>query len=620
MKKITAKIALGDQTLYINNNIDSAEIESLTKGDLSNIIDYGIYSNKGTISFFDYDKSFHNLMETNPTDVKVQTYASNPVSDKLIGTFLIDDYDYDDETKLVSLTLKDKLLSWQNISFEDIRIFNTKSLYYIISQILSSSRMSLSDVDFSANAMDILQRINVYCPIIVGDTLWSAINKVCQASMCRVCCNENGTPKFYYDVVESQNPITINSKDILQIENQLPARKNRIYSVAVPFKKREKYTEKLVGDISLYVNDIQAVTDENEKTTIQSSKYVGADSSRNGESVVQLLPSADGKTTYSVSTTINLREGTTAVGNIFLNVSGYYGINNAYGYTPIQNFNCTYYNENYASNIKEKKVNVSFKFDRPNYSAARPILIDKIYIGVNGDYYEDGEDLYFYTNPYALSYEDIQVQSNELMQTKSKIDLGIDGSQDLKTYYTWFGKKIGSRFYFGANCCEMDCLAVDYYEANSNSLVVNGNNKSGEIGMFSIQDVVIPYVTRSGYIAPYKSKPDGSSASFAVVGIKYLYNGILTQKLLLQEITPQNNLIRFYINNTGYFTYEGDTWEDFANRNKNIFYTKSTAPDNLVTTQVIDGSNYNVYSDDEGRYMTYDDIIVEDGIYSYVDK
>lgn len=514
MKKITARIISGENTIYIYNNIDSAEIESLTKGDLSNIIDYGIYSNKGTLSFFDYDKSFYNLMETSPTTIEVKAYVSNPVADKLIGTFLIDDYDYDDETKLVSLTLKDNLLSWQNIELPVLYYYYGTPLYNIVDNIRILG--GLPSLNFTSRCELRLKSIYIYCTFLENETVWSAITKICQVAMCRVCTDENGIPTFYTDDVTSSDNIIIRSRNILSIDNEIYRRQNKIDNGVLILKSRTREANKVH---SIQVTPYKLANDE--------AVFVGKDTSQNINATISVVDNnSDTQIDHKVETTLEFQNNVYEVYGVSGDIFAQTRAGSQYKYNGFSNYRDLSATRQDNSLIFDISFLATFAFNRDNiWYYATSANVD-----FWGYYYKDNEEEKFYPEDSNLNSIPTNFNSNELMQTENY----MNENMSIK-YYTWFLERI-QRYKNGVNCCEMDCLATDYYGEN-NELIINGNRKNGQVDTFAKQDVVVPYVTRNGVEQPYRTTADGSPIAFTVVGIKYLYNGHLTQKIMLQEKT-----------------------------------------------------------------------------------
>lgn len=536
MNKLTSKITVGNNVIYINNNVENISIEALTKADISNIIDYGLYSNKGTLTFFDYKSSFYALQNNNEEDVykaKVKVYLSSPISNKLIGTFYIDDFVYNQSNKLVEIQLKDSLLEWQNIPLPKIYPYYTKSLYELIQLILEKAY--ISEFLYDENALYYLQNLYVYCPFLNEETLWSAMTKICQASMCRICLNEQGIPKIYCDYSIARNNVVVRSKNILGVPSGIATHKNKIKNSVISVKDRIKKDSAPV-DISLAVNKVSSAVDFIEPN------FVGGDETRNGDSRIYLPEDYNSSDpVYDAEVIINLKENTFAInkniGNDGIRVWGTV-------YYPNQEGGEYVKHENILLIITEKR---SMQIDRENnnllldfsfkHVGVLPIsavpVIENIRVVAYTQYYYDKEDIPVYSNPTDFSTEPINVNSNELMQYENYFDDTIVSGSQIP-YYTWFLNEINDKFSKGVACVELDCTVGDYYNP-SGTKMLDGSGKTKEIDVFEKHDIVIPYMIKNGAEQPYKLKSNGSPATFIVVGVKYSYNGILRQQLLLQE-------------------------------------------------------------------------------------
>ena len=76
----------------------------------------------------------------------------------------------------------------------------------------------------------------------------------------------------------------------------------------------------------------------------------------------------------------------------------------------------------------------------------------------------------------------------------------------------------------------MECLFNDYYDEQGN-LALNGN----ELEHFERYDKIVPYVIRQGNRVPFRTDENGNAKVFRIIGIEYVYDGLLRQKLYLHE-------------------------------------------------------------------------------------
>ena len=71
----------------------------------------------------------------------------------------------------------------------------------------------------------------------------------------------------------------------------------------------------------------------------------------------------------------------------------------------------------------------------------------------------------------------------------------------------------------------------DYCDVNGNK-VFDTNDLSAH---FKKYDVIIPYVMKKGKTVPLRINEDGTPKQFRIIGISYSYDGLLKQKLSIQE-------------------------------------------------------------------------------------
>ncbi|MEE1049262.1 MAG: hypothetical protein U0M60_17815, partial [Clostridia bacterium] len=142
-------------------------------------------------------------------------------------------------------------------------------------------------------------------------------------------------------------------------------------------------------------------------------------------------------------------------------------------------------------------------------------------ITVIGNFYtEDGEKSYGSTSDKSTT-----LKSNELIQTKSTYEGKALAQHIIDTVKAKYGN--------GIECVELEVTPSEYYDDDGINII----NSQGNKPLFEKYDIVTPYVIRNGIEQPYSTKEDGSPKSFKIIGIEYSYQGLLRQKLYLQENT-----------------------------------------------------------------------------------
>ena len=107
MKKLTVKI----KNISLDREVTMVSFGSLDRGNVSDLTNWGCFSNTGSIEFFDTNmgtaESFETVMSYAPNATVCIYYNSGNI-EKLLATFLIDDYEINYETKKVSLMARAK--------------------------------------------------------------------------------------------------------------------------------------------------------------------------------------------------------------------------------------------------------------------------------------------------------------------------------------------------------------------------------------------------------------------------------------------------------------------------------------------------------------------------------
>ena len=156
----------------VRNNLEQLEFDSLDRGSVGDVTNWGIISNRGSIACIDYDEKFANIYENNEfSDMKVKFFLVNEgkrgeVSQELLNTFLISNAKYDRFTKRIELELSNGFEDWQNKTIDlDLSdyIYSSMSLYeiYVIvkDSIYESHLISLSA---SSSVLKLFKSITIY--------------------------------------------------------------------------------------------------------------------------------------------------------------------------------------------------------------------------------------------------------------------------------------------------------------------------------------------------------------------------------------------------------------------------------------------------------------------------
>lgn len=547
MKKLSVSLFdtnAEQEPIDIYNNILSIYFGALDRGDLSNTVEWGIYSNIGELKLIDNNREIFNLVNSG-LEIKAHIYASNDRFHTLVGTFIVDNPIYNRETQEITLDLKDSLLNWQNISVPKIYLFDSTDIYTLLNEILSHTSVNIKYFDDITE--DFLTETEIYCPYLESSSLWDMITQICEIAMCRVYEDKNGEATIVYvgSTVKNQNsPIIVRSKNIFGISNIVPKVKTAIPSANILSTPRErKYSTVAKASYTLYIADTQNLPTASDGTVLPENfphKFVGNVSSYNPDTVMKTFDSTFGYTGITIER--SYVTPTVQASSIFaidkLNVdaavtrsskvtgNAYLSPNNQY--TTF----ATYYDEpitvvdDYSFITRSNEI--ALVFSMPYISVWSGSYPDMVYSNVNvkitGKYFVDYDLL---ANSYGEG-DKIELPTNKLLQTNNEYKNQSHAQYILDTVQRLYSK--------GIECCTMECSFGDYYDENNN-IIYNGNDFNSAINSFKKYDVVMPYIMLNGVEQPYAIKADGTPKKFIIIGIKYYYTGNLKQELYLQEVS-----------------------------------------------------------------------------------
>lgn len=537
MKKLTLKIISEDGAeLWVYNNISTVEFDSLDRGSTSQPLEFGIYSNRGEVSFADIDGAAEDILKNDITGgTKVEIYLSSDIFDKKIGTFRVEDYLCNNNTKIVTIWLKDSLISWQSIDQQSIYFFDPKTALFVLQEIMGLARAQYDvDLVIDENVASHLASFEIYCPHLQPNNLWGNVNKICELTMCRVVENENGVPTIVYDNYDG-NPIVIRPHNIISLSNEASKKNTKIPLMTISVKDREKYinadvtpaTQYRVYDYDTTVETVE-VGGEEQTITRVTWTFVGGDASINPNvSVIEEIVGVDG---FQRSARVSFKQN--VVGNTYA-VTSFSTKGTLHNETDptVRWENYDRRQEEEVISFDREKGTVDLEFVLLNSFLSGDRALSTAATVAKGKYYVDSEDILYSRSlvdqTYPLSPQTIP--SNELLQNHSVANFG-----EPIPHYVWLTNEISRKYGLGVDCCEVECSFSDYFSEDGEKMIDASGVLSAVQG-FSRYDVVIPYIQKGDKTVPYKTDGDGNPKQFKVVGIKYSYNGILRQLLCLQE-------------------------------------------------------------------------------------
>lgn len=546
MKKLIAEIKNDNATLIEINDVLSVNFGALDRGNITDTTNWGLYSNKGEIVFIDKTKTFKSII-SDYEDLSVNIYYSNSQK-KQLATFLIDDYEYNDESKKVTLTLKDNLIGWQSQTLDEYYEFFEKNIGSIWSYIHGEQ----SRTTYAALAKMGLSIVNT--SYMQKSSKWSNADKICQATMTRCFCDTDGTPLFADESPKQSNNIIIRPRNVLSINNVARNAKTKIKDVSISAKQITKYENEPISDeVPFTLYNIRGVYEKHfgvgeptqygifadwvgyNSSNVTINKYIAGDESSVGGFVSAKIQKPKNLFSYSgADITVNIAtipeysyenetiQKTTKTTNEKKAQENGYEI-----YSPddiiIYNLSTSPRGRSDALLVKFQENEISYPYsDLPelNGVVGNYCITDGTITVIGNFYTEDGEKSYGSTSDKSTT-----LKSNELIQTESTYEGKALAQHIIDTVKAKYGN--------GIECVELEVTPSEYYDDDGINIISSQGNKP----LFEKYDIVTPYVIRNGIEQPYSIKEDGSPKSFKIIGIEYSYQGLLRQKLYLQENT-----------------------------------------------------------------------------------
>lgn len=523
---------------------------SQDRGSISSISEFGIYSNTGKIDFIDYDNTFINIYSNSLSSTEIYLTAEN--NSKRLATFQIQDFDYDDNSKKVSLRLKDTFEEWQKIDIYVDFSLATQSLYDIILSVFHSVDIN---INFSDMALKLLKEINIYVTKVERSNLWSFATKVCQISFCNIVADANGEAYMSCIDESSNRVIVIEPSNILKIHTQSFAHNTSINSASIEAKNIEAYKaeepeELCEKDLKIFhlirdksSGDTEFWTWEEMGQSNASVKKVTYETvNASGEIVDDNLSidSVENGTLYRrCSFTVILNDLNFVLTEARrIKISGTRAIYNGSTYE----FEFTHQDLTFSSEPSTdvgSYYNVSYKYDNGQIELTFTLvalkrsisgfnrsidIITDINISIIATGYTENEDVTYSIT--SNGKNNIQLSSNELLLTKNYILPSLPHAETLLDSFV-------NAYSNGVECVLLECTVSNYYDKTGN-IVYNGNQAES----FKKYDIVCPYIIRHGEKQPYRYR-NGQPMNFKIIGIDYSYKGITRQTLYLQEETSK---------------------------------------------------------------------------------
>jgi hypothetical protein len=166
---------------------------------------FGIISNTASIEFNDSNGEILNYIEelilTSGSTVEILLNNTLSNSSERIATMETDQWNYDNDNRVVSVSIKDDLEKWQDINVDPIdydpRVVKSKSfmwLYRYLWGITTANgnynMLSIEELDSDTQA--VLNNTYTQYPLLESGSLWRQWTKLCQVCQLHIYKNNNG--------------------------------------------------------------------------------------------------------------------------------------------------------------------------------------------------------------------------------------------------------------------------------------------------------------------------------------------------------------------------------------------------------------------------------------------
>lgn len=519
-KRLIAEITQGDSLIMtIDENLINVEFSSLDRGRLTSVAEWGIYANRGSITFVD-KKGLFNSETINSTELLgyyIKFYLAYKVSTKLIATFRVKSASINEDTREVSVEFSSRLEELQKVNMsKGISSYEEMSAEQLTESVSSELERDFGTGIYFGEDLSGLQNVSIYAPYLLkGESYWRQINKICQASMSRVFDDKYGNPCIAGEYPD-RDPIIVKPHNIIGIPDSGFVRTPNI-CISV-FNTEKSYWPHTV-------EDAHVVIPVNGGVDASSGAYIDSISNCNYE-----IFSMIGYYYANISKDIDSKY--LILGNQDIAVKGIRSVD-----VFAKDSNAKWakiYSEKYndSANIHSEEPKYSINFGKP------VVLTGQIssagtesFLGLSTSFSFDFEAQHFIINgsvdeKVATSETDdfFYIPSNELIQSRSSFDAPATLAQGILN-------RVHRRYGDGIECFEIECLFNDYYDEQGNK-IIDGEDISNH---FEKYDVIIPYVKKMGQTVPLRKNKDGTPKKFRIIGISYIYDGLLRQKLQVQE-------------------------------------------------------------------------------------
>lgn len=211
MITLTAEIEINGKVIPLNNKrIISISANSFDRSDITRP-SYGIISNTGELEFNDFDSEFLNYANQRllTSDLPVSIFLNNTLyktTRQQIGKFQTRSWNYDNNNRRVSVSLKDDLEEWQDITIGkieyDVRKSGKVNLETFYGDLYLKTPTKYNMMPFSELSpltQSVLKNTYVNYKMLYSGNLWHQWNKLCQVSQSHIYKTGVGKTTFVYN-------------------------------------------------------------------------------------------------------------------------------------------------------------------------------------------------------------------------------------------------------------------------------------------------------------------------------------------------------------------------------------------------------------------------------------
>lgn len=202
-----------NQEVAINvnrTNIQSIDVKLTDRGDLK-LPSFGIISNAGSLSYIDSNGATLELATQNRLQEgnKCEIFLKNtlvPNKSESIAILETAQWDYDNESKIVDVSLQDELVEWQSINVDAVSYDPTKAdakpLSWFYRHLWGSTKpnydmLSFDELDDDTKAM--LSNTKVRYQLLKNGTLWQQWTKLCEVGLSHIYKGKDGRIVYKYN-------------------------------------------------------------------------------------------------------------------------------------------------------------------------------------------------------------------------------------------------------------------------------------------------------------------------------------------------------------------------------------------------------------------------------------